>query len=895
MQENESQQMKAINSKTLKIVKYSRANAVVWKASVQQQLGKIQAFHLMTLTYKMRSVSPEETWTRKSPFSRVIDNSETNDSEESGSSGFMHRYPQSTPSVLVPASNNQEQSRLLGAQNEQLKLELLKIENQELKQRVAKKQKESALKKARAKHSLRPSPAELVKVKDPSALKKKRAKGIQPSPPTVNPSTVIPTPRSFQRRKTPASSSSRPSITASQSRTYRLERSLESSKSNLSSPLTLQFSPTVEHVAALKKSTRPPPTPISFQIKEKVGKEEIMTLQDYSRAMLLHGMQDRRVFFAVMQNGELCQESAVDELRREKLWDAMTTSLDPHFSHVWTDPKMAKGDVQSLWYAVTLLGLDSITDARLHWKRVRAIHTKTHKEGFVSWFTHLQNIWQELSQLGVHDGDEDKRIEILFLLNSDPRYHADIQHVKDWEKPLAQALARFTQTAESIGDNTTVKHDMSLPTARVIAGSDSVHAYTASDDTNVCREWGKSGTCPKRDTCPWSHLDKNKSVSQEGRGGRGRGARSRGRGRGGRGGGRGRGRGGRGGSGQVAVQQVDGQAANASANNPTNKDRKLICFQFTETGQCGYGDKCRFSHDEKSEKVNALHTRTHLVKTQHARPETGVEESSRVAPKKDGSVVKLVNDTHTTTKTLVSSVAQSAVDSAGNLIKVKDVVQFEIGIQGANSSREVGKYTGEIVDISPGNATFKHILRLKPLQTPKNHIERGKFSRVGRHGLGCSLVTLVAKSEAQHKLLTTKKEHINVLSLNGDLSLMDTGATITFTDELELLDPDLVKSCAISVDGIGGTVIATKKGVIYLSSNRTSTERLTTNAYYCESANGTFISFPDLVIENDGLQLLAGRKEAQLLLHGEPFLDLCVVPYPDNDKPMYWVPRQYLN
>ena len=280
---------------------------------------------------------------------------------------------------------------------------------------------------------------------------------------------------------------------------------------------------------------------------------------------------------------------------------------------------------------------------------------------------------------------------------------------------------------------------------------------------------------------------------------------------------------------------------------------------------------------------------------QHARPKTGVEESSRVAPKKDGSVVKLVNDTHTTTKTLVSSVAQSAVDSAGNLIKVKDVVQFEIGIQGANSSREVGKYTGEIVDISPGNATFKHILRLKPLQTPKNHIERGKFSRVGRHGLGCSLVTLVAKSEAQHKLLTTKKEHINVLSLNGDLSLMDTGATITFTDELELLDPDLVKSCAISVDGIGGTVIATKKGVIYLSSNRTSTERLTTNAYYCESANGTFISFPDLVVENDGLQLLAGRKEAQLLLHGEPFLDLCVVPYPDNDKPMYWVPRQYLN
>ena len=122
-QENESQQMKAINSKTLKIVKYSRANAVVWKASVQQQLGKIQAFHLMTLTYKMRSVSPEETWTRKSPFSRVIDNSETNDSEESGSSGFMHRYPQSTPSVLVPASNNQEQSRLLGAHNEQLKLE----------------------------------------------------------------------------------------------------------------------------------------------------------------------------------------------------------------------------------------------------------------------------------------------------------------------------------------------------------------------------------------------------------------------------------------------------------------------------------------------------------------------------------------------------------------------------------------------------------------------------------------------------------------------------------------------------------------------------------------------------------------------------------------------------
>ena len=384
-------------------------------------------------------------------------------------------------------------------------------------------------------------------------------------------------------------------------------------------------------------------------------------------------------------------------------------------------------------------------------------------------------------------------------------------------------------------------------------------------------------------------------MSQEGRVGRGRGDRSRGRGRGGRGGGRGRGRGGRGGSGQVAVQQVDGQAANASANNPTNKDRKLICFQFTETGQCGYGDKCRFSHDEKSEKVNALRTRTHLVKTQHARPETGVEESSRVAPKKDGSVVKLVNDTHTTTKTLVSSVAQSAVDSAGNLIKVKDVVQFEIGIQGANSSREVGKYTGEIVDISPGNATFKHILRLKPLQTPKNHIERGKFSRVGRHGLGCSLVTLVAKSEAQHKLLTTKKEHINVLSLNGDLSLMDTGATITFTDELELLDPDLVKSCAISVDGIGGTVIATKKGVIYLSSNRTSTERLTTNAYYCESANGTFISFPDLVIENDGLQLLAGRKEAQLLLHGEPFLDLCVVPYPDNDKPMYWVPRQYLN
>ena len=192
----------------MKIVKYSRANAVVWKASVQQQLGKIQAFHLMTLTYKMRSVSPEETWTRKSPFSRVIDNSETNDSEESGSSGFMHRYPQSTPSVLVPASNNQEQSRLLGAQNEQLKLELLKIENQELKQRVAKKQKESALKKARAKHSLRPSPAEIVKVKDPSALKKKRAKGIQPSPPTVNPSNVIPTPRSFQRRKTPASSSS---------------------------------------------------------------------------------------------------------------------------------------------------------------------------------------------------------------------------------------------------------------------------------------------------------------------------------------------------------------------------------------------------------------------------------------------------------------------------------------------------------------------------------------------------------------------------------------------------------------------------------------------------------------------------------------------------------------
>ena len=73
MQENESQQMKAINSKTLKILKYSRANAVSWKASVQQQLGKIKAFHLMTLKYKMQSVSPEETWTRKSPFSRVID------------------------------------------------------------------------------------------------------------------------------------------------------------------------------------------------------------------------------------------------------------------------------------------------------------------------------------------------------------------------------------------------------------------------------------------------------------------------------------------------------------------------------------------------------------------------------------------------------------------------------------------------------------------------------------------------------------------------------------------------------------------------------------------------------------------------------------------------------
>lgn len=274
------------------------------------------------------------------------------------------------------------------------------------------------------------------------------------------------------------------------------------------------------------------------------------------------------------------QESTDDRYRRMILFRIMKVSLSIH-QYLLTG--IAIGDCRGVWTKVNTTGISSNSLLMQQLLEKLVAHHKTKSISYSEWSRILDDLFQQLGQLGAYFSESMQKGYLLSLMK-DSRYGRALERIE--ENPtysLGHCYTLLALRATKIGDMIAGKIPTrtALNTEKVPHSSSSSHGGKSQNSKNKqssskdpCFRFAVLGRCPDGDKCKREHIA-NASVPKADR--------------------------------ERITKKYSSQSNGKTKKGVTDKtksqppsapkaDGGTPCFQFSEKGSCTFGERCKFSH-----------------------------------------------------------------------------------------------------------------------------------------------------------------------------------------------------------------------------------------------------------------------------------------------------------
>ena len=295
-----------------------------------------------------------------------------------------------------------------------------------------------------------------------------------------------------------------------------------------------------------------------------------------SRMLLTKRFEKSSVFYRVAHTGggtvTIFTENAKITRKRRELWEAAIVSL-VHHKHLYKD--VLEGDILTLWEKVYTTGQPNVRDLFCtNLDKLCNLH-KPKDLGFATWYAQVNTVYEQLEAVGLVVDEFWKIGYLLNLTKADTRYSRVRERIKESDCTLEECLSKFHARAVDLKDTSTSSKNATGQTPNHETHNTQQGGRSGKNGkdgkgtakTEICRAYAKNKKCRFGKKCKFIHIDQksnNKSQSSANSGG---------------------------------GDKKDDESKSPNDNNKNTKtNKKGVCYQFRESGQCPYGDKCGFAH-----------------------------------------------------------------------------------------------------------------------------------------------------------------------------------------------------------------------------------------------------------------------------------------------------------